>query len=114
MTAIPTRAPWRKGLSEAQQAELRAILEDDLRRLTGPAPARGTPSVEAIHALEPPDRARGLQLLGALQRLEAGTYGRCTACQAPIPYLRLSAIPETTVCVQCSGVGAGLGRYTIR
>lgn len=35
---------------------------------------------------------------GALARIEAGTYGRCSACQAPIEAHRLEADPTTTNC----------------
>lgn len=35
---------------------------------------------------------------GALTRIEAGTYGRCSACQGPIEADRLEADPTTTNC----------------
>ena len=38
----------------------------------------------------------------ALERIEAGTYGRCEACGEPIGEGRLSAIPEATRCVRCA------------
>jgi DnaK suppressor protein len=37
----------------------------------------------------------------ALERLEAGTFGRCESCGAPIPFERLEAIPSARVCVAC-------------
>ena len=37
----------------------------------------------------------------ALARMAAGTYGRCTSCDAEIPIERLEVIPETGVCVRC-------------
>lgn len=37
----------------------------------------------------------------ALQRLDAGTYGRCESCQPPIPVERLEAIPSARFCVAC-------------
>jgi RNA polymerase-binding transcription factor DksA len=84
VTSAPARrGGWKKALTAAQHAELRAGLEEDLRR-------------------EPLARRRGLQLLDALRRLEAGTYGVCHGCRLPISYVRLSVIPETTVCVDCS------------
>ncbi len=38
----------------------------------------------------------------ALGRLDAGTYGQCTACHAPIPPERLEALPWTALCIDCS------------
>jgi RNA polymerase-binding protein DksA len=38
----------------------------------------------------------------ALARLEAGTYGTCTACKRPIAPERLEALPWTALCIDCS------------
>ena len=35
---------------------------------------------------------------GALTRIEAGTYGRCSACHGPIEAERLEADPTATNC----------------
>jgi DnaK suppressor protein len=43
----------------------------------------------------------------ALARLDAGTYGRCEACGAPVPFERLEAIPSARFCVACPGRRAG-------
>lgn len=43
------------------------------------------------------------QVVEALKRLDAGTYGRCTACKHPIVYERLAVFPEARTCSQCSG-----------
>ena len=37
----------------------------------------------------------------ALERLISGTYGRCMDCKQPISERRLSAIPDTKLCVHC-------------
>lgn len=37
----------------------------------------------------------------ALDRIHAGTYGRCTTCQQAIPAKRLEAIPWTPTCTEC-------------
>ena len=42
-------------------------------------------------------------LLQALQRLEAGDYGRCTECGGEIDVDRLLVFPETPTCVSCAG-----------
>lgn len=38
----------------------------------------------------------------ALARLDAGTYGTCTACARPVAPERLEAIPWAATCVGCS------------
>ena len=38
----------------------------------------------------------------ALARIEAGTYGKCVNCGAPIPEERLEAIPWATLCLDCT------------
>jgi RNA polymerase-binding transcription factor DksA len=40
----------------------------------------------------------------ALARIEAGTYGRCTGCQAEIPAERLELRPFARTCVTCTEV----------
>lgn len=37
----------------------------------------------------------------ALARLDAGTYGRCTACHRPIAAERLEARPWAALCIDC-------------
>jgi len=75
-------------LNEEQYTELRAGIEQELRR--------------TVQGLELRMRHRALQLLDGLRRMRAGTYGVCAACRSPIAYERLLAIPETSVCVRCS------------
>lgn len=36
----------------------------------------------------------------ALARIEAGTYGTCSACGKRIPEERLEAVPWTTLCIE--------------
>lgn len=38
----------------------------------------------------------------ALQRIEAGTFGRCHECEGTIPKTRLNALPYTPMCVKCA------------
>src|ERR1700726_4935669 len=38
----------------------------------------------------------------ALERIDAGTYGRCVACGSAIPDERLKAVPWAALCVPCS------------
>jgi DnaK suppressor protein len=37
----------------------------------------------------------------ALDRVAAGDYGRCLACESPIPPKRLKAVPWARFCIQC-------------
>lgn len=37
----------------------------------------------------------------ALRRVDAGTYGMCQGCAAPIPARRLGILPQTRFCAPC-------------
>jgi RNA polymerase-binding transcription factor DksA len=41
------------------------------------------------------------ETLEALERIEAGTYGKCENCQADIPIERLRAYPAAKTCLSC-------------
>jgi DnaK suppressor protein len=45
---------------------------------------------------------RLVELGAALDRVEAGTYGRCTVCGGSIAPARLDALPTATTCVPCA------------
>jgi DnaK suppressor protein len=53
--------------------------------------------------------ARGQLVLieSALERMDAGTYGRCTDCGEPIPAARLEARPQSALCVECQRASEG-------
>jgi RNA polymerase-binding protein DksA len=42
-----------------------------------------------------------LSIDGALDRIQAGTYGTCVNCGKPIAEDRLAAIPWATTCIDC-------------
>jgi RNA polymerase-binding transcription factor DksA len=44
---------------------------------------------------------RRAEILGALERIQRGSYGRCVICGEPIPYRRLEVVPETRTCIGC-------------
>jgi RNA polymerase-binding transcription factor DksA len=48
-------------------------------------------------------RRRLAELECAAARVDAGTYGVCTVCGAPIGHGRLEALPATDRCVECAG-----------
>ena len=37
----------------------------------------------------------------AIGRIDAGHYGNCFSCGAPISQARLAAVPEATLCTDC-------------
>ena len=41
------------------------------------------------------------QVVAAIGRISAGTYGYCAVCEEPISLNRLRAYPETTMCLEC-------------
>ncbi len=42
------------------------------------------------------------EVLGALERLDAGTYGSCEKCGNPIQPARLEAKPAARLCISCA------------
>jgi DnaK suppressor protein len=52
--------------------------------------------------LQEREQARLGQLMAALQRMEAGTYGLCTECGGAIVFARLQVFPETPTCGACN------------
>jgi RNA polymerase-binding transcription factor DksA len=51
-------------------------------------------------ALEAMRRQRA-EVLAAVERARAGTYGKCVECGLPVPEGRLEARPEASRCVGC-------------
>lgn len=47
-------------------------------------------------------RARLVEVLDALLRIDRGEYGACTRCGEPIGKKRIEAIPETPYCLSCA------------
>ncbi|MDX1535309.1 MAG: TraR/DksA C4-type zinc finger protein [Candidatus Spechtbacterales bacterium] len=53
----------------------------------------------------PVERALEIELKNtneALERIENGTYGKCTNCGKSIPEKRLKAMPEARLCIECA------------
>lgn len=115
--------PAKPSLTDDQIRELRDELERTLGRIQrsvsrnggGRAPdldqsAVGRLSrIEALQNqgftkdLQDRERLQLEQVVEALKRLDAGTYGLCTSCGKPIRYERLTVFPETRTCSGCSG-----------
>jgi DnaK suppressor protein len=51
----------------------------------------------------PKTLGRHQELVAAIRRLEAGSYGVCRRCGAPIDYERLVRNPTATHCAECAG-----------
>jgi DnaK suppressor protein len=109
-------------LSPQQLAELRAELDRQLERLrrsmkltdeamrTVELDQTAVGRLSRIDSLQNQSLSKGLherevarlgQILGALERVEKGTYGACTTCGGPIPFERLFVFPEAPECAGC-------------
>lgn len=114
-------------LTDEQRSQLRELMAAERERLEAQSTAMRLTFDELVAAadLEPPDdehdpdgttayeRAQvssmratfdqGIAALDAARSsLDAGTYGRCSACAAPIAFERLVAVLGTDVCVACA------------
>ena len=106
---------------ETRHRHRRAELEEALRAAMARAGVTGRPldsvmasgcRLDGIGAGAVPDalaeadrrvRQRVEALAAALDRMDAGRYGRCEACGAPIDEARLDVVPTTTRCRGCAG-----------
>jgi len=104
-------------LLRARSVELRRAAADATADLEGIRSARSAATADDEHDPEgatlADDWSRTIALSGAaaselreveaaLARLEAGDYGRCEGCGAPIPVERLRIRPAATRCVTCA------------
>src|SRR5512145_265419 len=99
-----------RSLLEEQLAELVGTGEKTVHEMVGeggeeiPDPNdRATIEEERNWSLRLRDRDRRLigKIQDALARLEAGTFGKCTACGRTIAPARLRARPVTDLCIDC-------------
>jgi DnaK suppressor protein len=108
-------------MRQQEVEQYRELLETQLQELVGhgvqavhelageepdelPDPSdRATVEEERSWSLRLADRDRKLiaKLQGALHRLDAGTFGRCSRCDQPIASARLRARPMTDLCIDC-------------
>jgi DnaK suppressor protein len=104
-----TRAP---GDPRAILLEERSRLLAELGELTVRAPEPMTYGSQAAAASQVFEQQRDLALRehtrtalaaveAALARLDAGTYGACTACGRAVPPERLEALPSAALCIDC-------------
>jgi len=82
----------------------RAMASSRARRITRrkELAAQGKAQSPLTTAYSDETLAQHRALVEAIRRVEAGTYGICLACQAPIEPERLEANPTATHCVECA------------
>ena len=112
MTSTPARAPDRAHTNlDPHLPALRAALEqqrqfrlEQLHELTGPAAAghpAGDPQELIQRSLRAGAEAALADIQSALQRMDAGTYGRCVQCDAAIGLERLEFLHSAGLCMRC-------------
>jgi len=71
----------------------------------------GTENYDQEFTLELIENEQGTlgEVLDALARIEAGTFGRCQECGEPIAKSRLQALPYTRHCIGCARALEGRG-----
>jgi len=109
-------------LTEAQVSELRDELEGQLAKLeksmivtdealkTVELDQSAVGRLSRMDSLQNQGIAKGLReresiklamIQEAMRRLDAGTYGACTACGAEVAFERLLVFPESATCAPC-------------
>ena len=58
-------------------------------------------NADVLHTLNAETRSEFNQVISALGRIEAGTYGQCIECGEVIPIARLKIVPFTQHCLNC-------------
>lgn len=71
------------------------------RRMCGAAGERSDAGASPDIALSAGRLAEHQELVAAIRRVEAGTYGLCLICEAPIEYERLAHNPKAAHCNTC-------------
>jgi len=56
---------------------------------------------EVLEGLGQAALSEGNQIKAAVQRIDGGTYGKCTTCGAPVGEARLDAVPHAAQCMDC-------------
>ena len=101
----------KKALSERREALMRIWRQtrDEERQVSGAVEtdwtdtASDTEAAKVLHVLSDKERREFEEIEAALARLADGTYGSCLQCGRAIGRQRLMAIPEASLCLECSG-----------
>jgi DnaK suppressor protein len=86
---------------------LARIRDDVAHRLAPLSPdaadrAQETENDEVLERLGQSATALIRQYQRAIDRIDAGRYGLCEACELPIEAERLAAVPQATECMECA------------
>jgi RNA polymerase-binding transcription factor DksA len=88
-------------------------ITDDIRHVEQPPEqdfseqATESENDEVLDALGNSARLEAEQIKQAISRIDAGTYGICTACGGPIRRERLLALPYASLCIICAEQNEG-------
>ena len=110
---LQLRARLRGDVSAMANAALRKTRSDasgDLSSMPIHMADIGTDNFEqefTLSLMENEEETLGM-IESALERIEAGEYGRCQECGGVVPKTRLNAIPYTPFCVKCAAKIQGL------
>jgi DnaK suppressor protein len=98
---------WRALLEARWRTRLQEVTELSMAYHT--AAAGGTEDRQARRLLRRAVAARQrlADIEEALDRVAAGSFGRCEQCGAPISELLLAAAPESRYCARCAGAASG-------
>lgn len=105
-----TLETYRQRLFERQQQIIKRIfdLEEDLhavgdaeREIERADRIQAEASEEILKKLDEQSRRQIDAIRAALNRIEAGTYGRCETCGKEINSARLEALPMARRCIRC-------------
>jgi RNA polymerase-binding transcription factor DksA len=80
----------------------RAAEEDESRNIEGVENASDQWDARVLARMSDSDALALGRIVGALQRLIRGTYGRCVECGLAIEPSRLQVLPEAETCYECA------------
>ena len=103
MTIPSSQWPVSSTLPPEHIVQLRVSLRDALRQLESRLDTDVDPNYIAALVQRRSERARA-EILGALARMEDGTFGSCVRCGEEIPLDRLTAVPHTPHCTSCARI----------
>lgn len=93
----------RRELLNRYRDELARVEEELAMRHPEPAEqAMETWDAQVLSSLGDSDMRAIVAVVDAMDRLNHGHYGKCTACGGPISAARLDAAPETPICIECA------------
>lgn len=85
----------------AQLLEQRGFRTDQLRLLCLTRARASRSRREVTAALLVGARTALRDVTAALQRMDDGTFGRCTSCARRLPIERLEVLPQVAMCMSC-------------